>query len=174
MKYKKLLFTSLTILIICLACIFNVLAHPGRTDGSGGHRDNNNSSGLGSYHYHCGGYPAHLHTGGVCPYTGGGSYSSGYSSSSDKYNEGYDDGYSDGYDEGDSIAAAEYEASYEQGYSDGYSDGYNEDYDEHLDDLEEIEGLHVTIEKKSSTIFGLLTIITSYLFYKGVKLMRNK
>ena len=26
-------------------------------------------SGLGSYHYHCGGYPAHLHTNGVCPYT---------------------------------------------------------------------------------------------------------
>ena len=24
---------------------------------------------VGSYHYHCGGYPAHLHTGGYCPYT---------------------------------------------------------------------------------------------------------
>lgn len=33
-----------------------------------GHRDNKNKSGLGSYHYHCGGNPAHLHTGGVCPY----------------------------------------------------------------------------------------------------------
>lgn len=47
-------------------------AHSGRTDGSGGHRDNKNKSGLGSYHYHCGGYPAHLHDGGVCPYSGGG------------------------------------------------------------------------------------------------------
>ncbi len=44
-------------------------AHSGRTDGSGGHRDNRNKSGLGSYHYHCGGYPAHLHSGGVCPYS---------------------------------------------------------------------------------------------------------
>ena len=44
-------------------------AHSGRTDSSGGHRDNKNKSGLGSYHYHCGGYPAHLHTNGVCPYS---------------------------------------------------------------------------------------------------------
>lgn len=44
-------------------------AHSGRTDGSGGHHDNKNKSGLGSYHYHCGGYPAHLHDGGVCPYS---------------------------------------------------------------------------------------------------------
>lgn len=43
-------------------------AHSGRTDASGGHRDNKNASGLGSYHYHCGGHPAHLHPGGVCPY----------------------------------------------------------------------------------------------------------
>ena len=45
------------------------LAHSGRTDASGGHRDNKNKSGLGSYHYHCGGNPPHLHTGGVCPYS---------------------------------------------------------------------------------------------------------
>jgi hypothetical protein len=44
-------------------------AHSGRTDSSGGHKDNKNKSGLGSYHYHCGGYPAHLHTNGVCPYS---------------------------------------------------------------------------------------------------------
>ena len=41
-------------------------AHPGRTDANGGHRDNKNVSGLGSYHYHCGGHPAHLHPNGVC------------------------------------------------------------------------------------------------------------
>lgn len=46
-------------------------AHSGRTDSSGGHHDNKNVSGLGSYHYHCGGHPAHLHSGGVCPYDGG-------------------------------------------------------------------------------------------------------
>lgn len=54
-------------------------AHSGRTDGNGGHRDNKNKSGLGSYHYHCGGHKAHLHPDGVCPYnstgTGGGSAS---------------------------------------------------------------------------------------------------
>lgn len=46
------------------------LAHPGRTDANGGHKDNKNKSGLGSYHYHCGGNSAHLHPGGVCPYSG--------------------------------------------------------------------------------------------------------
>lgn len=45
-------------------------AHSGRTDSRGGHRDNKNKSGLGSYHYHCGGHPAHLHPNGVCPYSG--------------------------------------------------------------------------------------------------------
>lgn len=45
-----------------------VEAHSGRTDSSGGHHDNKNKSGLGYYHYHCGGHPAHLHENGVCPY----------------------------------------------------------------------------------------------------------
>lgn len=45
------------------------ISHPGRTDSSGGHKDNNNKSGLGSYHYHCGGNPAHLHDNGICPYS---------------------------------------------------------------------------------------------------------
>ena len=44
-------------------------AHSGRTDSRGGHKDNKNASGLGSYHYHCGGHPAHLHENGVCPYS---------------------------------------------------------------------------------------------------------
>lgn len=43
-------------------------AHSGRTDANGGHKDTKNKSGLGSYHYHCGGHPAHLHDKGVCPY----------------------------------------------------------------------------------------------------------
>lgn len=46
-----------------------VEAHSGRTDSSGGHKDNKNKSGLGWYHYHCGGYPAHLHNNGICPYS---------------------------------------------------------------------------------------------------------
>ena len=51
--------------------VFTAEAHSGRTDSSRGHQDNKNKSGLGGYHYHCGGYPAHLHTNGVCPYKNG-------------------------------------------------------------------------------------------------------
>lgn len=54
----------------CLACVLLVtpaFAHSGRTDSSGGHRDNKNVSGLGSYHYHHG-YGPHLHPNGICPY----------------------------------------------------------------------------------------------------------
>ncbi|MCL2427332.1 MAG: Ig-like domain-containing protein [Oscillospiraceae bacterium] len=61
---------SLTVLSL------SVTAHSGRTDSNGGHRDNRNVSGLGSYHYHCGGNPAHLHPGGVCPYNSAGSTTS--------------------------------------------------------------------------------------------------
>lgn len=65
-------------------------AHSGRTDSSGGHRDNQNKSGLGYYHYHCNRTPPHLHEGGVCPYSSNysegsasGSYNPNSSSSSD-------------------------------------------------------------------------------------------
>ncbi|MGN0586389.1 MAG: N-acetylmuramoyl-L-alanine amidase family protein, partial [Oscillospiraceae bacterium] len=63
---------------------FSAYAHSGRTDSSGGHKDNKNVSGLGSYHYHCGGYPAHLHTNGVCPYSSTSSSSSTTDNSSSK------------------------------------------------------------------------------------------
>ena len=56
-------------------------AHSGRTDAYGGHHDNKNVSGLGSYHYHCGGHPAHLHPNGVCPYEAGSSTSNSSNSS---------------------------------------------------------------------------------------------
>lgn len=49
--------------------IIIVEAHGGRTDSSGGHKDNKNKSGLGSYHYHCDGNPAHLHNDGICEYS---------------------------------------------------------------------------------------------------------
>lgn len=64
---KKIVFGML-----CISLLFpfaNLSAHSGRTDGSGGHHDNKNASGLGSYHYHCGGHPAHLHNNGICPYS---------------------------------------------------------------------------------------------------------
>lgn len=57
------------ILIIALVLPLNCIAHSGRTDSHGGHKDNKNASGLGPYHYHCGGNPPHLHDGGVCPYS---------------------------------------------------------------------------------------------------------
>lgn len=60
--------TSICVLSILIMCNIT-FAHSGRTDSNGGHRDNKNKSGLGSYHYHCGGHPAHLHTNGVCPYS---------------------------------------------------------------------------------------------------------
>ena len=75
----------ISILLIVLSVIsigINVTAHSGRTDANGGHRDNKNKSGLGSYHYHCGGHPAHLHTNGVCPYASSSSSKSSTSSSS--------------------------------------------------------------------------------------------
>lgn len=83
MKYnfKK----SITVLIVFLLIICTTsYAHSGRTDSNGGHRDNQNKSGLGSYHYHCGGHPAHLHTNGGCPYSSSSSSSKKSSSSKTK------------------------------------------------------------------------------------------
>lgn len=67
MKSKRVL-NVLIILASIVIASGTLLAHSGRTDKYGGHNDNKNVSGLGSYHYHCGGHKAHLHTNGVCPY----------------------------------------------------------------------------------------------------------
>ena len=77
MKLRKITAILLSVMISA----GSVYAHPGRTDSNGGHHDYKNKSGLGSYHYHCGGYPAHLHPNGVCPYK---SSSTSTSSSSTK------------------------------------------------------------------------------------------
>lgn len=78
-KIRKYCLNALCCLMV--ACMpVAALAHPGRTDSAGGHKDNKNASGLGAYHYHCDGNPPHLHKGGVCPYAS--SSSSGSSSSS--------------------------------------------------------------------------------------------
>lgn len=61
---KKLLLSLCAVIALTIIA----LAHPGRTDARGGHKDSQNKSGLGNYHYHCGGNPAHLHKDGVCPY----------------------------------------------------------------------------------------------------------
>lgn len=66
---KKKLVLIVTIIISVIFIANSSIAHSGRTDSNGGHKDKKNKSGLGSYHYHCGGHPAHLHTNGVCPYS---------------------------------------------------------------------------------------------------------
>ena len=70
MKKDRVKKVSILLVIISVISIsVNAYAHSGRTDANGGHRDNNNKSGLGSYHYHCGGHPPHLHNNGICPYS---------------------------------------------------------------------------------------------------------
>lgn len=80
MKFCKLK-RVIAILLVAITASSSLLAHSGRTDSNGGHKDNKNKSGLGSYHYHCGGYPAHLHDNGVCPYKSSGSSSNSTSKS---------------------------------------------------------------------------------------------
>lgn len=71
-KFTAILIVCLLFTTIVPTNIINttltVEAHSGRTDRFGGHHDYKNKSGLGSYHYHCGGNPPHLHENGICPY----------------------------------------------------------------------------------------------------------
>ena len=81
MKKNKAKIISIIIITVSIISIsLNAYTHSGRTDSNGGHKDNKNKSGLGSYHYHCGGHPAHLHKNGVCPYASGSSSSQSSSS----------------------------------------------------------------------------------------------
>lgn len=80
MKLRKIT----AILLSVMLSAGSIYAHPGRTDANGGHHDYKNKSGLGPYHYHCGGYPAHLHPNGVCPYKSSSSSSSNSSYTSSK------------------------------------------------------------------------------------------
>ena len=82
MRENKKIISILFIVLSVILIGANSYAHSGRTDSSGGHKDNKNKSGLGSYHYHCGGHPAHLHTNGVCPYSSSSSSSKSNKSSS--------------------------------------------------------------------------------------------
>lgn len=80
-KYIKKIVSVLIVILSILSIQISVYSHSGRTDANGGHRDNKNKSGLGSYHYHCGGHPAHLHPNGVCPYSSSSQSSTSSSSS---------------------------------------------------------------------------------------------
>lgn len=61
MKQNKLYCVMLVIMLVILS--FPVAAHPGRTDGAGGHYNRS----TGEYHYHHG-FSVHQHPNGVCPY----------------------------------------------------------------------------------------------------------
>lgn len=84
-KKIKILRLSVVVIIILLSLQTVLFAHSGRTDANGGHKDNKNKSGLGSYHYHCGGNPPHLHENGICPYKSSSSNNT-FSSNSSKTN----------------------------------------------------------------------------------------
>ncbi len=85
-RNKRKIIINLLIVMSVISISISAYAHSGRTDANGGHRDNKNKSGLGSYHYHCGGYPAHLHTNGVCPYSSSPKSNKNSSSSSSNSN----------------------------------------------------------------------------------------
>lgn len=77
---RKLFRSSIAFALLIIFLIFQVSAHPGRTDENGGHYNRS----TGEYHYHHG-YPEHQHTDGVCPYDfvdKTGSYSGGSSGTS--------------------------------------------------------------------------------------------
>ena len=58
MKNKQRKLLSIVLMIIAVVSIsLNTYADSGRTDSSGGHKDNQNKSGIGSYH--SAGHPAH-------------------------------------------------------------------------------------------------------------------
>lgn len=119
MSFKRTLVTAIALALTLP--LLTVSAHPGRTDGSGGHTDTD----TGDYHYHHG-YEAHAHfdmdgNGTIdCPFdfddqtginsgasTGSNSYTPG-----DGSKDGYPEGYSDGFKKGKEI-----------GFEDGYEDG---------------------------------------------------
>lgn len=130
MKQKSLKLITLTITLTILSNSLTSFAHSGRTDANGGHKDNKNVSGLGSYHYHHG-IEAHLHPGGVCPYSddSSNSNSSANSVAQEKAYEdqlekdnGYDQGYSDAISEKANNPSSS-NSSFSEGYSLGYSKG---------------------------------------------------
>lgn len=84
-KQRRFIMGVVVVLMVLQAFGYS---HSGRTDSSGGHKDNNNVSGLGYYHYHHG-YGPHLHPDGVCPYSAKSTESSSSTSSSKTSTLGY-------------------------------------------------------------------------------------
>ena len=128
-RLKKLI--TFTLITTFLITPLSTNAHSGRTDSNGGHKDKNNVSGLGPYHYHCGGYPAHLHTDGVCPYkstsstTSTSNSSTASNSSTSSSNNAALEAQKAAELEAQRIENAKNEER-TKGYNQGYEDGYNE------------------------------------------------
>lgn len=131
------------VLVVILSQMNGVTAfgHRGRTDSNGGHRDNKNVSGLGSYHYHHG-YSAHLHPNGICPYDS--SYSNAttsvdtYALKKEAENEGYSAGYQDG-KEGSMKNSSQYSTQYRESFDSGYTNGYEKGREEFLLEQESVK-----------------------------------
>lgn len=138
-KKNKLAKIIMVLSLALMTSVSPVDAHSGRTDSSGGHRDNKNKSGLGSYHYHHG-YGPHLHTNG-CPYSSTTTNSDGGRSSSSVDHEaqqkkaqeqeqeevkskGYNSGYNDGYI--GKTSGSYYSGSYSELYQSRYDEGYTQ------------------------------------------------
>ena len=126
MKKTKLKLIALTITISIFSNSLTAFAHPGKIDSSGGHKDNKNASGLGSYHYHHGMGP-HLHPGGVCEFTTNSnneaSVNQGKAHTEQlEKDKGYDQGYNDSLVEKPSTPSSS-SSSFSTGYSLGYSKG---------------------------------------------------
>lgn len=184
-KPKAALIIVAILIIVGIVCIISAFAHPGKTDSAGGHRDNKNTSGLGGYHYHCGGYPAHLHTNGTCPYkTPSSNTTTSYQTTSPTgtYDEGYEVGYEEGYDEGYAVGSEEgnsegYNTGHDDGYDEGYSKGYDEGYKEGKEKGYE-EGYKARIkeasaERKKEYRALLILIIAIILIVQFVKLIKR-
>lgn len=60
---KRIILIMISVVVISTTLCIYAFAHPGRTDGNGGHYDRS----TGKYHYHHG-YPAHQHKNGECQY----------------------------------------------------------------------------------------------------------
>lgn len=150
MKIKSYIILTFSLIFILVFPLSYSLAHSGRTDSNGGHRDNKNVSGLGYYHYHHG-YPAHLHTNGVCPYSSTSHVNQTTTTkSNDNYykkveqekNDAKNSGKNDGYDDGYKNSKKSY-----QKYNGAYSSLYKEEYDKNYK-----IGIEKYIEKRKEEV----------------------
>lgn len=160
MKKRTIFLSSL----LALSIVSPAMAHPGRTDGGGGHYCRTNCADwgftTGEYHYH--------NSGGSSSGSSGGSSSSSSGSPSspapsnepsaeeiaaqqaaaDKSN-GEDEGYASGVDDGYAAASKSAQGSGSAAYNEGYSAGYEKGYAE---GLKKLESERVTAQSDGTTL----------------------